>query len=48
MGHVNAFQNDLGDNKIDVLLFKLNLFEKLLKVCFRNGSLSISFGSEGS
>ena len=46
MGHIQTLKDDLGDDKIDVLLLKFNFLEKLEKMAFWDGSLTIFFGSE--
>ena len=34
MGHIQTLKDDLGDDKIDVLLLKFNFLEKLEKMAF--------------
>ena len=46
MGHVQTLKDDLGDDKIDVLLLKFDFLEKLEEVALRNGPLPVFLGCE--
>ena len=46
MGHVQTLKDDLGDDKIDVLLLKFDFLEKLEKMAFGDGPLPIFLGGK--
>jgi hypothetical protein len=46
MIEVQRFQNDLADHEVNILLFQLNLFEKLIKVFFGDSALAVPLFSE--
>ena len=46
MIHIQALEDDLGDDKISVLLLQLYLLKELQKLRFGDGALAVSFGGQ--
>lgn len=45
MLHVEAFQDDLGDDEVNVVLLQLNLAEEVQEELLGDGAFSVAFGS---